>query len=144
MIEKGMFLYFAPPKFADGTLNEKKQKRLMLVINKNDIDNTLTLVNISKVKGKPNCFTYNFNVLIRNYNPPLPLPSFAKINNNYILDNFNGLEQFIYKNGIKLNDIEFDNIINRYRKYIKNNKVELISFTKDELLQTNDIILVNE
>ena len=56
----------------------KNKKRLMLVINKNEIDNTLILVNISKVKGKPNCFTYPFNVLIRNFNPPLPISSFTK------------------------------------------------------------------
>ena len=138
-----MLLYFVPPKFADGEVNKQKQKRLMLVMNINDDDNTLTLVNISKVEGKPNCFTYKFNVLIRNYNPPLPLLSFAKINNNYILENFDGLEQFIYKKGLKLDNIEYNNIINRYKEYIRNNKVELISFTKDELLQVNDI-LVNE
>lgn len=66
----------------------------MLVINKNYLDNTLTLINISKVEGKPNCFTYPFNVLIRNFNPPLPRLSFAKINDNYIIENFKVLENF--------------------------------------------------
>ena len=79
MIEEGMFLYFVPPYFASGTKNIDYKKRLMLVVNKNNLDNTLTLINISKVDGKPNCFTYPFNVLIRKYNPPLPRLSFAKI-----------------------------------------------------------------
>lgn len=136
MIEEGMFLYFVPPYFASGIKNIECKKRLMLVINKNNLDNTLTLINISKVDGKPNCFTYNFNILIRKYNP-LPRLSFAKINDNYVIENFVGLEKYLYKNGYKMNQSEYNNIINRYNKYIINNKVELISFTKDEFLETN-------
>ena len=79
----------------------------MLVININEKDNTITLINISKVAGKPNCFTYPFNVLIRNFNPPLPMLSFAKINDNYVIENFAGLERFIYKNGKKIDEGEF-------------------------------------
>ena len=139
MIEKGMLLYFIPPYFASGTKNVEYKKRLMLVINKNDQDNTITLINISKVDGKPNCFTYPFNVLIRNYNPPLPRLSFAKINDNYVIENFSGLNKFLYKNGYKIDDKEYQNIINRYNKYIKNNKIELISFTKNDFLTTNNL-----
>jgi len=137
MIEEGMFLYFVPPYFASGMKNIEYKKRLMLVVNKNTLDNTLTLINISKVLGKPNCFTYSFNVLIRKYNPPLPRLSFAKINDNYIIENFVGLEKYLYKNGQKIEQIEYNNIMNRYNKYIVNNKVERISFTKDEFLETN-------
>ena len=95
------------------------------------------MVNISKVDGKPNCFTYPFNVLIRKFNPPLPRLSFAKINDNYVIENFNGLEKFLYKNGQKIDDAEYINIMNRYNKYIKNNKIEFISFTQNEFLETN-------
>jgi len=109
----------------------------MLVLNKNGLDNTLTLINISKVEGKPNCFTYPFNVLIRKYNPPLPRLSFAKINDNYVIENFAGLEKYLYKSGYEIEQTEYNNIINRYNKYIVNNKVERISFTKDEFLETN-------
>ncbi len=132
-----MFLYFVPPYFASGIKNIEFKKRLMLVVSKNVLDNTLTLINISKVDGKPNCFTYPFNVLIRKYNPPLPRLSFAKINDNYVIENFNGLEKYLYKNGCKLDHVEYNNILNRYNKYIINNKIELISFTKSEFLETN-------
>lgn len=97
MIEPGMFLYFIPPRFASGMKNSKHIKRLMLVINKNVQANTLTLINISKVVGKPNCFTYPFNILIRNYYPPLPILSFAKINDNYIIENFQGFDKYFIR-----------------------------------------------
>ena len=139
MIEEGMLLYFIPPYFASGVKNVEYKKRLMLVINKNDQDNTITLINISKVDGKPNCFTYPFNVLIRNYNPPLPRLSFAKINDNYVIENFPGLNKFLYKNGYKIDNNEYNNIMNRYNKYIKNNKIELISFTESDFLTTNSM-----
>ena len=137
MIDEGMFLYFTPPYFASGKKNIKNKKRLMLVINKNEIDNTLILVNISKVKGKPNCFTYPFNVLIRNFNPPLPISSFAKINDNYVIEDFKGLEKFLYKQGSKIDGNEYLNIIKRHNRFIRNNKIESISFTKNEFLKTN-------
>ncbi len=137
MIEEGMLLYFVPPYFASGIKNVQLKKRLMLVINKNEQDNTITLINISKVEGKPNCFTYPYNVLIRKYNPPLPILSFAKINDNYILENFKNLNKYIYRNGQKLDKEEFNNIMRRYKKNIKNNKVELISFTESDFLTTN-------
>lgn len=138
-IEEGMLLYFIPPYFASGTKNIKHKKRLMLVINKNKILNTLTLINISKVEGKPNCFTYPFNILIRNFNPPLPIPSFAKINDNYVIENFKELDKFLYKQGQKLDNQEYQYILERYNKYIKNNKIELISFNKNEFIKTNKI-----
>lgn len=75
--------------------------------------------------------------MIRKYNPPLPRLLFAKINDNYIVENFDGLEKYLYKNGYKISKDEYKNIINRYNKYIINNRVELISFTKDEFLETN-------
>ena len=63
MIDVGMLLYFVPPYFASGEKNIKLKKRLMLVISKNIHENTITLINISKVDGKPNCLTYNLNFL---------------------------------------------------------------------------------
>ena len=144
MIEKGMLLYFILPYFASGLKNIEYRRRLMLVININEKDNTITLINISKVAGKPNCFTYPFNVLIRNFNPPLPMLSFAKINDNYVIENFVGLERFIYKNGKKIDESEYQNIIKRYNNYISNNRVELILFTKSEFLETNKEFLYEE
>ena len=137
MIDEGMFLYFVPPYFASGKKNTNNKKRLMLVTFKNEVDNTLVLINISKVKGKPNCFTYPFNVLIRKFNPPLPISSFAKINDNYIIENFNGLDKYLYKKGSKIDGNEYFNIIKRHNKYIREHQVETISFTKNEFMQTN-------
>jgi len=137
MLEVGMLLYFIPPRFASGIENTDKLKRLMLIIDKSLQDNTLTLINISKMKGKPNCFTYPFNVLIRNYNPPLPIASFAKINDNYIIEDFSSLDSYLYKSGIKIDSREVNNIITRHQNYKKNNKIELISITELEFLEVN-------
>jgi hypothetical protein len=137
MIEEGMLLYFAPPYLAGGLINTGKNKRIMLVVEKCEDDNTLTLVNISKVYDKPNCFTYPYNVLIRNFNPPLPLLSFAKVNNNYIVENFAELSGYIYKGGTKLNQGEFDNIIERQKNHKDQCKIETISFTRSEFLLAN-------
>ncbi|MEG2321861.1 MAG: hypothetical protein RSB71_00010 [Bacilli bacterium] len=137
MVDIGMLLYFIPPYFASGCKNTKRKKRLMLVIDKCMQDNTLLLINISKVAGKPNCFTYPFNVLIRKYNPPLPRLSFAKINDNYIVDNFQGLNDYLYKSGQKLAVGELANITQRYNNYKSKNKIELISLTKAEFMTIN-------
>ena len=80
-----------------------------------------------------------YNVLIRNYNPPLSRLSFAKINDNYVIENFPRLNKFLYKNGYKIDNNEYNNIINRYNKYIKNNKIEINSFTESDFLTTNNM-----
>lgn len=139
MIQVGMLLYFVPPYYANGTQNISGKKRIMLVIEKNSQDNTITLINISKVNGKPAWFTYSYNVLIRNYNPPLPLLSFAKLNDNYIIEDFSELSNYLYKSGTKLDQNELNNIIRRYNKYILNNSVELITITKNDFSLTNII-----
>lgn len=137
MLEEGMLLYFAPPYLAGGVTNISKEKRIMLIIKKCDEDNTLTLINISKLRNKPNCMTYPYNVLIKNYNPPLPLPSFAKVNNNYVTEIFPELSNYIYKNGIKLDENEFDNILVRQNKHRARCKIEIVSFTKNEFMLIN-------
>ena len=137
MVEVGTLLYFIPPYFASGQENIKRKKRLMLVIENNAQDKTFTLINVSKFEDKPNCLTYPFNCLIKNYNPPLPLLSFAKLNDNYIIEDFNELSGFLYKGGAKLDLAEFNNITLRHKNYKNNNRLEMISFTRDELLLAN-------
>lgn len=137
MIDIGMLLYFVPPYFASGCENIQRKKRLMLVIDKCTQDNTLSLINISKVDGKPNCFTYPFNVLIKKYNPPLPRLSFAKINDNYIIEDFQGLSVYLYKSGQKLDTEEMAKVTRRYINYKSKNKIELISLTQAEFMTTN-------
>lgn len=138
MITESMLLYFVPPSFASGKPNSERRKRLMLVIKKDDVNKTLTLINISKVSNKPNCLTYTSNCLIRKYNPPLPLLSFAKLNDNYILEDFSELDKYVYKQGEKLNKKEFVNIQTKYREYkSNNNKIELLFITKEEFLSFN-------
>src|SRR5574344_1757370 len=131
MLEIGSFIYFIPPLFGSGLENKKMFKRLMRIIAINN--DRLTLVNISKVLNKPNCLTYPFNILIRNYNPPLPLLSFAKVNDIYVIDYFDELKCFIYKNGDKLNKYEVDNIINKYNQYKSNNNIECVYLIKDDI-----------
>lgn len=137
MIEPGMILYFAPPMFSDGVTNIDKQKRLMLVIEKNNYDNTLMLLNISKIDGKPSCLTYKYNIAIRNFNPPLPVASFVKLNSNYKIDNFPELSNYLYKNGVLLNDEELKNIKEKYNQYKFNSIVHRISITKEEFMSCN-------
>ena len=135
MITVGSFLYFAPPRLSGNVINS--QKRLMLVIAIDNIDNTITLVNISKINGKPRCLTYSYNCLIANYNPPLPLLSFAKLNCTYVIENFNGLSKYLYKNGAKIDNNEFNNIIKRRNNYMSLNPVEQISISSVEFYSVN-------
>ena len=137
MIELGHILYIVPPAFAGGTANPDKKKRLLLVISINAQDNTLTLINISKIRDKPRCFTYPCNCLISNYCPPLPEPSFAKLNDTYIIENFYELSNYFYKQGQKLDHGELINIISRRNNYMSKNSIEQVSFNKLEILSVN-------
>ena len=131
-----MILHFTPSHYSNGVKNEELKKRFMLVLDVDDKNNTLKLVNISKVQDKPNCLTYKSSVLIKNHQP-LPLLSFAKLDDNYIVENFDGIEKFLYDNGTKLDEQEFKNIVNKHDDYLFDNRFNLITMTKDEFLKTN-------
>lgn len=127
----GKILYFIPPSYADGEVNNKK--RYMLVIFDGGIE--LKLLNISSMHNKPNCLTYECNFKIRIYKPPLKLPSFVKMDSLYILKKFDGIEKLIYSDGGDLNKSTFNDILNQYNKYSSKNseKIREKRFCKDDI-----------
>lgn len=137
MIEVGTLLFFAPPRYASGQLNTEYKKRIMLVIEIDNNTNLMTLMNISSLKGKPRWFTYKYNYLIKKYNPPLQIASFAKLNDNYIVEYNSTLNKFIYKNGIKIDNDELSNIIKRRKDYMKSNNIEQVIFSSEEIIEFN-------
>ncbi|MEG2457477.1 MAG: hypothetical protein RSB41_01120 [Bacilli bacterium] len=141
MISIGTLLYFAPPKYASGVENIEHKKRIMVVVDINLKDNTLLLINISSVKGKARCFTYKYNYLIKNFNPPLPIESFAKLNDNYIIENNILINNYVYNNGTKLNESELINIIIEKADYAEKNKIEQIKFTYLEIEYFNSKLI---
>ena len=134
MIEKGHFLYFTPPKLAGG--NQGTKKRYMLVIDNDTIDNSIKMINVSSLKGKEYNLLYDSNLNIKNFKP-LPVPSFAKLNTTYIIDNFANLEQYKAFNNAKLSEMQLADIENKRLQYIKNNNIEIIQYTEKEFNKYN-------
>lgn len=140
MLEVGMILKFIPPYYADGKHNDERTKRFMLIISINYEEGILVLINISKVDGKPDCLTYDYNKLIKKYNPPLPLMSFAKLNGRYLVENYDGIERFLYKNGEKIDENELRKILEEYENPSSNYCINQITITKAEIEAYNSII----
>lgn len=139
MLEVGMILKFIPPYYADGKHNDERKSRFMLIVSVNDEEGILVLVNISKVHGKPDCLTYDYNKLIKKYNPPLPLMSFAKMNGRYLVENYNGIDKYLYENGTKINVDELSAILDEYNNPNTNYCINQITITKAELEAYNNI-----
>lgn len=114
MLEEGMILYFAPYKYSNGTLNSERKKRLMLVVS--ITESFIRAINITKYEGKEIKMAYKSNMLIRNGIPPLKVLSIAKLDDTYLIENFAGIEKYIYNNGIKLNEQEYKKIKERMHK----------------------------
>lgn len=110
-----------------------------MIVAKNDSNNTIEMINISKISGKNSMnLIKDYNVLLNDYKP-LKLPSFAKTNTVYKIEYFEELENYICFNGRKLNDKDFSNILIERQKYVrKTNKNNIISFSKEEFLQINN------
>lgn len=134
MIEKGHFLYFTPPKLAGG--NEGTKKRYMLVIENDTIDNSIKMINVSSLKGKEYNLLYDSNLNIKNFKP-LKVPSFAKLNTTYIIDNFDNLEQYKAFSNTKLEESQLLDIENKRLEYLKNNQTEIIQYTEQEFNKYN-------
>lgn len=113
-----------------------------MLVTKNDVENnTIEMINVSSIKGKENKLIYNSNIIIRNY-IPLPVPTFAKLDTVYLLDNFSGLEKYIAFNGIQLEKTEFDSIIKQRYEYInKYCECKNVNITESEFKKVNTKIL---
>lgn len=115
-----------------------------MIVSKNDNNNTIEMINISKISGK------NIRNLIKDYNVtidkhyPLKQPSFAKANTLYKIEYFKELEKYICFGGKKLNDNDLNKILLERQKYIKKtNKNNVIKFTKQDFIKLNKIEILN-
>lgn len=110
-----------------------------MIVAKNDSNNTIEMINISKISGKNSMnLIKDYNVILNDHYP-LKLPSFAKTNTIYKIEYFEELENYICFNGRKLNDKDFFNILAERQKYVrKTNKNNIINFSKEEFLQINN------
>lgn len=109
-----------------------------MLVTKNDVENnTIEMINVSSIKGKENKLIYNSNIIIQNYTL-LPVPTFAKLDTVYLLDNFSGLEKYIAFNGLQLEKTEFESIIKQRYEYInKYCKCKNVNITESEFKKVN-------
>lgn len=107
-----------------------------MLVTKNDVTNNLIeMINVSSIKGKEHKLIYNSNIIIKDFYP-LPLPSFAKLDTIYSIDNFQDLNKYIAFQGNKISGREFFNIMKQTLEYknkygnCKNIKIEETEFRK--------------
>lgn len=136
MIEERQFLNFIPPRLDGDNFGDKRR---YMVVAKNDCNKSIQMINISKISGKDSKnLVKDYNVLLEDYSP-LKLPSFAKANTLYTIEYFPELENHISFGGQKINQQDFNNILEERKKYINKTKNEnIINFTKEEFLNKNE------
>ena len=136
MIEIGQILYFVPPYFADGQMNNTK--RIMLVVEVDTKDNVLTLVNLSKIYDKnPRIFLFTHNLRLK-HNTPFSVATFAKLDGAYKVELFNGIDKYLY--GVKphkLNSTDIQLIINERTKQLQSGNVREVFIDKHDFMKSN-------
>lgn len=132
---EGNFLHFIPPILSGGDIGKKF--RYMLIVEYNKKDNVVKMINVSSLKWKEHNLLYSSNIEINNY-PPLPVPSFAKVNTLYIIDYFKDLEKYIAFKGQVLGDIQFKYIDNYRLRYMQEKEIEIIQYTEKEFKELNN------
>ena len=133
-MKKGCFLRFIPPKLSGGVT--KNKLRYMLVVEENKNENIIKMVNVSSLKGKEHKLLYSSNIEINQYNP-LPVPSFAKLDTLYIIDNFKALEKYVAFGNQALNEIQFKYIESNRLEYMKKKQIDVIQYTEQEFKKYN-------
>lgn len=134
MIEERQILNFIPPRL-DG-IEENDNRRYMVVSNNNK--DIIQMINISKVQGKEHKMFALGNKRLKDFTP-FKLPSFAKTDTLYTIEYFPELENYISFGGQKINEQDFNNILEERKKYINKTKNEkIISFTKEDFLNKNE------
>lgn len=121
---------FVPNHFAGGISNVSKRKCYMLVVDV--FEEYVSLINISKIEDKPNCFTYKYNVPLKYSCPPLYVPSFAKTNDRYLLELFDDIDKLPICNGKTIDCTDYNNVIKQYRE-LDETQIEQITLTKEDI-----------
>lgn len=135
-LEIGQVLNFIPPKL-DGEDNIEHNRRYMLVIN-NIENNTVKLLNVSKLLGKENRMVYDSNLPMKNYFPFVQ-PSFVKLKTTYEIENFDELENYISYNGKKVTQQQLNIIFQKKQEYDEKHKdSNCIKIDKHTFLEINE------
>lgn len=135
MIEKRQFLYFFPPTLNGNDIPDKR--RYMLIISEDN--NIIKMLNVSSIKNRTVNLWYDSNIEIANYFP-LPQPSFVKLDKIYEIKYFEGLENYIAKDGLKLTYKEFSKILLEYEKYKEKHNIEKIEYKEKQFKESNKLI----
>lgn len=133
-MQEGNFLKFIPPLLSGGDIGNKA--RYMLIVEYNKKENIVKMINVSSLKGKEHNLLYSSNIEINNY-PPLPVPSFAKVNVLYTIDYFKDLEQYIAFKGQALGEIQFKYIDTYRLNYMRDKEIEIVQYTEEEFKKYN-------
>ena len=134
MIQPRQGLLFIPPRFIDGTVNDSRERRYMLVVDcfeSNDGAKIISLVNLTKYEGKAGRIFRNDYVLLTRYNPPFPKISFAKTDGIYNLEYFADLDKLLLSNGQLLHEIDFNDVIEELES------PKIASFSESEIRKVN-------
>ena len=135
-LEIGQVLNFIPPKL-DGEDNIEHNRRYMLVIN-NIENNTVKLLNVSKLLGKETRMVYDSNLPMKNYFPFVQ-PSFVKLKTTYEIENFDELENYISYNGKKVTQQQLNIIFQKKQEYDEKYKdSNCIKIDKHTFLEINE------
>ena len=135
-LEIGQVLNFIPPEL-DGEDNKEHYRRYMLVIYNNIKNNTIKLLNISKLSGKENKMIYDSNLPMQNYFPFVQ-PSFVKLKTIYEIENFEELTDYISYNGEKVTEQQLNIIFQKKHEYdAKHKNFNSIKIEKETFLEIN-------
>ncbi len=135
-IEERQILKFFPP-ILDGKV-ESEKLRYMLVINKDETTNEISMLNVSSIKRNSADLLRDSNIQINEYRP-LPVPSYIKLNATYKIPYFKELDNFVISFGGKIRDTQFDIIMKSYNEYNKNKVKNEIIYSEEEFKKYNKI-----
>ncbi|MCL2142081.1 MAG: hypothetical protein FWH46_04310, partial [Methanimicrococcus sp.] len=127
-------LLIVPPRFIDGTVNDSRERRYMLVVDcfeSDDGTKIISLVNLTKYEGKAGRIFRSDYVLITRHNPPFPKISFAKTEGIYNLEYFTDLDKLLLADGQLLHEIDFNDVIEELES------PKIVSFSEQEIRKVN-------
>ena len=111
--------------------------RTFLVVDTDINDNTITLLNVSSVRGKEHKLLYPSNKRIITYNPPFYMSSFVKLDSIYIIEYFSDVANKLLASGKALSPSEFARIQTNLLAYSQTYDTENVYYNADQFRTFN-------
>lgn len=125
-------------QFANGSTCDYERPFLIIDVN----SACVSALNVSSIRGKERKLIMKSNLRLSLYRPPFVAPSFVKLDEVYLFQNFPELDQFLTSKGNMLDGNELNKVVRSFKSYNESNFCASVNISTKTIISLNPKIRI--